>query len=65
MPFIKLRVPAAGLEPALAFRCQLDFKSNASTNSATPAYPYLEHWRIMIYAKKNNTKKQCILLNLE
>ena len=30
-------VPRAGLEPALAFKYQLDFKSNASTNSATEA----------------------------
>ena len=31
------KVPRAGLEPALAFKYQLDFKSNASTNSATEA----------------------------
>ncbi|GEM_PF-1882565 len=30
-------VPEAGLEPALAFRYQSDFKSDASTNSATRA----------------------------
>ena len=30
-------VPEAGLEPALAFGCQSDFKSDASTNSATRA----------------------------
>ena len=30
-------VPAVGLEPTRALKCPLDFKSNASTNSATPA----------------------------
>lgn len=32
-----LRVPEAGLEPALVFKYQSDFKSDASTNSATRA----------------------------
>lgn len=32
-----VKVPRAGLEPALVFVYQLDFKSNASTNSATEA----------------------------
>ena len=31
-------VPRAGLEPALAFKCESDFKSDASTNSATEAF---------------------------
>src|SRR5690625_6107096 len=31
------RVPRTGIEPALAFKYQLDFKSNASTYSATEA----------------------------
>ncbi len=30
-------VPQAGLEPALAFKYELDFKSNVSTNSTTAA----------------------------
>ena len=65
MSFNKLKVPEAGLEPALVFRYQLDFKSNASTNSATRASDYLIEWRIIIYAKKNNKKAEYININLQ